>query len=138
MINASIAAANTALIQDLYAAFGRGDLLPTLAAAADPAIEWESYGRREEFPVAGMHRGMKGLQDFFGTLAETVDFSEFTPKEFVAADDKVVALGHYTMKVKKNGREIACNWVHAYTIRDGKVLSFREYTDTALFAAAYR
>jgi uncharacterized protein len=40
--------------------------------------------------------------------------------------------------VKKTGRRIASDWCHVFTVRDGKVAAFREFTDTAQAAAAYR
>ena len=42
------------------------------------------------------------------------------------------------MALPKNGRKIASEWVHIFTIRSGKVATFREFLDTATVAEAYR
>jgi ketosteroid isomerase-like protein len=129
--------ANVALIQSLYAAFGRGDIAAVIAGLA-PDVDWETVGSRTDFPNFGPHRGIGEVQDFFRLVGENEDFSEFTPRELYAAADKVFALGTYRLTVKKTGAPVATEWVHVFTVKDGKVTRFREHTDTAQFAKAYR
>jgi ketosteroid isomerase-like protein len=128
---------DVALVQSLYAAFGRGDL-ETIYAAAAPDIEWEVIGPREKFPLFGMRRGVEGMKGFFKSLNETQEFSAFEPRQLYGAGDKVFALGHYALTMRKGGRSVETDWCHVFTIRDGKVASFREHTDTAQFVEAYR
>ena len=78
------------------------------------------------------------MQEFFKTVAENEEFADFSPREFYAVEDKVFVLGSYRLKLKKNGKPIASEWVHVFTLKDGKVSRFREHTDTAQFAEAYR
>jgi ketosteroid isomerase-like protein len=40
-------------------------------------------------------------------------------------------------RVKSTGLTRACNWAHAFTVRDGKIAGFREYTDTTAMASAF-
>jgi uncharacterized protein len=53
-------------------------------------------------------------------------------------DDKVFVLGHYTWTIRKNGRTADSDFIHIFTVRNGKVVAFLEFTDTAAFAEAYR
>ena len=129
--------ANIAHVQSLYAAFGRGDIA-TIIAGASPDIDWESVGRQTDFPALGPRKGVKEVEDFFRLVAENEDFSDFSPREFYAADDKVFVLGSYRLKIKKTGKPVASEWVHVFTFKNGKVTRFREHTDTAQFAEAYR
>jgi ketosteroid isomerase-like protein len=85
-----------------------------------------------------LRKGPAGVKTFFETVSANLDFSEFSPKEFYGADDRVFVLGHYAMTVKKTGRPLASDWIHIFTIRDGKVTAFREFLDTASAAEAYR
>ena len=128
---------NVGLVRDLYAAFGRGDI-DTILAALAPDVSWESVGRPEDYPVFGPRRGVEAVRDFFRLVAENEDFSDFSPREFLAADDRVFVLGHYEATLRKTGRKIASDWVHVFTLRDGKVSRWREHTDTAQFAEAWR
>ena len=56
--------------------------------------------------------------------------------DFIAQDDKVVVLGFYRWRVKATGRTYSAKWAHVLTLRDGKIVGFTEYTDTAAMAAA--
>ena len=47
-------------------------------------------------------------------------------------------LGHYAATMRKTGRKAASDWVHIFTVRDGKVAAFLEFTDTAEFARAWK
>jgi ketosteroid isomerase-like protein len=129
--------ANVNLIQNLYAAFGRGDIA-TIISAMTPDVEWETVGRPADFPTLGRRRGQVGVQRFFELVAQHFDFSEFSPKEFFATDNVVFVLGHYAMTVKKTEGKAESDWIHIFTIADGKVAKFREFLDTAPFIAAYR
>jgi uncharacterized protein len=129
--------ANIAAVQDLYAAFGRGDIA-TILDACTPDIAWVVSGQKEDFPLFGTRKGKAEVQDFFRLLSETQDFDEFTPRDFYGDRDKVFALGRYAMTLKKNGRKASSEWIHIFTFRGGKVAGFQEFTDTATFAGAYR
>jgi len=71
------------------------------------------------------------------TLARQQDVIHFEPKEFIANDEKVVALGNYEWKVKSTGRTFGSDFAHIFTVRDGKIVRFQEITDSAAAAAAY-
>jgi ketosteroid isomerase-like protein len=132
--------ANISAVQSLYAAFSRGDIA-TLLNACTPDVDWESGGHGEHnegFPVFGRRKGPEAVQEFFQTVAASLEFTEFSPREFYADKDKVFVLGRYAMVMKKSGRSTQADWVHIFTFRGGKVAKFREFTDTANIIAAYR
>ncbi len=129
--------ANVTIVQGLYAAFGRGDIATIIAGLA-PDVDWAVNGPRKDYPLFGTWKGQGEVRKFFDLLAETEDFSEFSPKDFHAVGDLVFVLGHYAGVVKKTGRTFVSDWVHVFTVRGGKVAKFREYTDSAQFVAANR
>jgi ketosteroid isomerase-like protein len=49
-----------------------------------------------------------------------------------------LVLGHERMRVKATARTYEVDWVHAWTLRAGMVVAFREYTDTATIEEALR
>jgi uncharacterized protein len=87
-----MSAANIALVQSLYAAFGRGDIA-TIIAALSANVDWRVNGRPEDYPLFGPRKGPNAVEDFFRRVAEMHDFSEFSPREFHAVDDKVIVIG---------------------------------------------
>ena len=128
---------NVEVVRDAYAAFQAGDMEKLFAAMAEE-IDWESVGRPADFPSLGPRRGKAATGEFFRTVAETPEFHAFSPREFHAVGDIVFVFGSYDVTVRKTGRRVASEWLHAFWVRDGKVFRFREYTDTARFAEAWR
>src|ERR1700741_1244427 len=94
---------NVALVQDMYAAFGRGEV-NTIIDACVPDVAWECVGRTTDYPGFGARKGRSAVKDFFAFNNQNLAFTEFSPKEFYAIDDKVFVIGRYAMTIKKNGR----------------------------------
>lgn len=129
-------AQNTKVVQDAYAAFGRGDVQGILDRL-DEGIVWKGvYGAAAHVPTSGERRGKAQVAEFFKQVGDTVHFSRFEPQEFVAMGNKVVALGHYTANITGGGRFDA-DFAMVFTLRDGKVVAFQEFTDSAGVNAAY-
>ena len=66
------------------------------------------------------------------------DASAFTPRDFHASGDKVFVRGHYAWTIRKTGKSVSTEWLHIFTVHDGKLVNFEEFTDTAQFAEAMR
>jgi ketosteroid isomerase-like protein len=125
---------NIGVVQQGYAAFGRGDI-PGLLSLLDANVEWKTPGSAD-LPTAGLRRGHAQVADFFRTLSELLDFEHFEPQSFLADGDRVVVLGVDRFKVKGgSGKSLTEEWCHVFTVRGGKVIAFMEYIDTAGLAA---
>jgi ketosteroid isomerase-like protein len=137
MSDSAVTKANIQLVQDLYAAYGRGDF-ESVIDECTPDLAWHSGGTSDEFPPFGLRKGPAKLREFFGIVSDVLDFNEFSPREFYADKDKVFVLGHFTFTMKKSGRQAKSDWVHVFTIRNGKVAVFRELMDSHAVVQAYR
>ncbi len=91
-----------------------------------------------DIPFGGRYHGHEQVAQFFATIRETVKAEQFEPQEFIAKGDKVVVLGHERIRVKSNGRTCETDWVHVFTLRNGKVVKIHVYSDTACIVAAFR
>ena len=127
---------NTAIVQKAYSNFKTGNIQALLDQMSD-GVTWQ-LPEVPDVPLAGARTGRDGVKEFFATLARDQDVLEFEPREFVAQRDRVVSLGHYRWRVKDTGREYASDFVHIFTIRDGKIVAFREHFDSAVVARAYQ
>ena len=125
---------NVQVVKDGYAAFGRRDI-PALLSLLAEDIEWHIPGAG--LPLAGTYRGTNEVASFFQNLASDVEISDFVPREFVVEGDRVLVVGWERGKVKATNRPFEADWIMAFTVRDGKIARFREYTDTQAIAAAY-
>jgi len=126
---------NTTLIQNIYAAFGRGDI-PFILDRLAPDVVWRLDGPAI-IPYAGTMVGPSQVARFFDALATTQDEHNLIIDGYVAQGDKVVALGRYTALVKATGKRLSYELAHAWTVRDGKVAHLIHFADTAHIADAY-
>lgn len=122
------------IVKDGYAAFGRGDVPGLLALMAEDVV-WEIPG--PGLPLAGTYRGHEGVASFFQKLGEQTEILEFQPREFLADGNRVLVVGWESFKVKATGRGAQAHWVMSFTVRNGKISAFCEYTDTKAIADAY-
>jgi len=127
---------NTELVQRAYDSFRNGDI-PAVIDSLSEDVQWVT-AEIEGVPVGGTWQGREQVGQFFQTLSEAQEPGQFEPREFVAQDDRVVALGHYARHVKSTGKEWESDFAHVFTVREGKVARFQEYTDTVAIADAFR
>ena len=117
------------IIQEHYSASGRGDLDGMVAAFA-PDIEWTEM---DGFPYAGTYRGVDEIKEkVFGRLGSEWDDYQAVPEELVAADDHVVAFGTYSGTFTATGKAMRARFVHHWTVRNGQIVRFEQFTDTHL------
>ena len=127
---------NTRIVQQAYETFKNGDVAGLLDMYSND-IDWH-LPTVEELPWFGSRKGRDNTAEFFQRLAEAQDSVSFNPKKFIAQGDDVVAMGDYTWRSNATGKEFGGEWAHAWTVRDGKLASFREYADTAAASSAHR
>jgi uncharacterized protein len=127
---------NVKTVQEAYAAFGRGDI-PAILELLSEDVSWTTPGPSDIIPFAGRFDGREGVGRFFAALGGAEAVERFEPGEFIAQGDKVVVLGHYTGRIRANGQADDIEFVHVFTVRDGKITSYRQYNDTAPSIAAY-
>ncbi len=128
---------NTETVQRLFHAFGRGDVGVLMSLLSEDVL-WFLPGPAELVPYAGERHGHAGASDFFQRLGAAVEFEQFEPREFVAQNDKVVALGFERGRVRATGKSFDNPWALVFTVRDGRITEFRGYEDTGAIAAAFR
>jgi uncharacterized protein len=127
---------NLDVVRSIYAAFGRGDL-EAILAPLDPQVSWRTPGGLD-LPTAGLRQGIPAVREFFGLLMNTLDITDFQPRDFLAADDKVVVLGTSREGPKGSGRLVDFRWVHVFTFRNGRIVAFEEPADVSELVAEFR
>ncbi len=127
---------NTALVQKLYEAFGKGDLQTILNHLADD-VDWSLEGP-EIIPFAGKRKGIAQVTGFFEALATTLTDPKLTIEVFVAQGDVVATRGRFGGTVKATGKSLEGPIGHFFTIRNGKVSHLVDFGNTAAMAAAYQ
>jgi len=127
---------NLPTVQEIYEAFGRGDV-PTILSRLAETVEWEYGATSLEVPWLQARRGREGAAAFFSSLA-ALDFKKFTPKTFLEDSGVVVVLLDVEFSVKATGKSVAEeDQVHIWNFNEhGKVSRFRHRVDTQKHALA--
>jgi len=126
----------TQIVQDAYAAFGRGDM-PALLALLSDDIEWTFHGSIG-LAYMGTVRGKPAVARWFGQVAELDGIQALEPREFFAGPDHVTVIGWERTQALPAGGMYETDWIHVFQVRDGKITRFVGCYDTAASAAARR
>ncbi len=83
------------------------------------------------FPYAGTYVGLENVtQNVFSRLgSEWIDY-KFTPEDYIASEDKVVAYGTYTGTYKLTGKPFEARVAHIWKLKDGKIINFEQFVDS--------
>jgi ketosteroid isomerase-like protein len=123
---------NTESVQQIFAAFGRGDV-PYMVSQLAPDIYWNSY-MEPNVPWAGNFSGNNRTPAFFQAIAENVDVLGFQPQEFVAQGDTVITQGTFSCTSKRTQKSATIKWIMVFRFRDGKVYSYEQFDQHGLGA----
>src|SRR5436190_17701335 len=127
----AIKMSNVDLAKDIYTAFGRGDIQAVLALF-HPEIQWREAEGNPYQPDGSAWVGPQAvLEKLFVRLgSEWQGFTVHT-RTFHDAGEHVVMEGRYTGTYKPSGRNLEAQVCHVLRFREGKLLSFQQYVDTA-------
>jgi ketosteroid isomerase-like protein len=126
-------AAIEAMLRDAYAARVRGDVEATVGHFAEDAV-FALAGAKEASPVAMRCTDCESLRT---AMAGLIGAFEFRNHEIVSLIiDGPTAAVHTRVRVRAagTGEEVTTEMVDLITVRDGKIVSFLEFCDTAMAA----
>jgi len=126
---------NVELIRRLYRvgeAMNLDDLLTALPELipqfADPEIEWiESPSRIDR----RTYRGYEGVREAMQHWLEDFEEYSYEPQEIVDCGDDVLVIAREEGQGAASGVPVTAESYQLFTIRDGKVLRFRSFSDRA-------
>lgn len=122
---------NGVVISGVYEAFGTGNI-PAVLGAFDENISWTEA---EGFMYGGTYVGPNAvLENVFMRLGTEWEGFSAVPHQIIDGGDSVVGLGTYSGKYLKTGKSMSVPFAHVWTLRDGKIVKFVQYTDTLVIA----
>ena len=129
------AEANVQLVQEIYEAFGKGDLEFIVNSVTDD-VDWGEEAAGDDAPWWGRRTGKDGVSEFFAKLGEAVEVTEFSPESFTANDnDEVMARVRYAYRGRASGKDAAPGYIqHYFRLQDGKVAYWGGSSDTLIAA----
>ena len=128
-------AANLALIKSLYSPaldwrHGR------MAELFSDDVEAVYNGSPDQIPFAGVAHGPEAAIALLARIRDYAVVHKLDPQKFVTGGDDVVVFGHAEGEGKATGRPFSVNWVQAWTVKNGRIISVHYYNDTAALQAA--
>jgi uncharacterized protein len=129
---------NIQIVQQIYAAFGQGDVPAIMNYISDDLRHFGIVSERQLVPWHIQATKKADVPRFFQALAESAEFTRFEPRDFAAGGDTVYCTVSADLTLKKNGKKITEDHiVHRFTFKDGKVVEWFGTEDTAKINAAY-
>jgi ketosteroid isomerase-like protein len=118
---------NSDIVRALYDSFATGDV-PGVLGTLHQNVCWTEA---EGFPYGGTYIGPNAvLENVFMKLGSEWEGFSAVPDHFVSESDMVVALGNYSGKFNATGRDMNVPFAHVWTLSDGKIIKFTQFTDT--------
>jgi ketosteroid isomerase-like protein len=123
------------VVQSFYEAISRGDV-GTVLGLMDPQVEWneaENFLYADRSPYIGADQILNGV--FMRLMSEWEGFKAI-PEQFIGMGEIVAVTGRYHGTYRETGKSVSAQLVHVYTVKNGKLAKFQQYTDTAQFRDA--
>jgi ketosteroid isomerase-like protein len=120
-----VQSANVAVVRRAVESFNRRDL-DAVMRDSDPDVEVDwSRSRGVE---AGVYRGHREVQDFWGTFLDVFESVTVIPDEFMEHGEHVV-MPNRSVMAGRQGITVEAHSVAVATLRDGHILRWRLYHD---------
>jgi ketosteroid isomerase-like protein len=126
---------NVASVQQLYADFAKGDIEAVLAAF-DERIEWfEAEGNPYWEDAPNIVGPQQVVEHVFARIPQDYDGFTIHLNRVVGLGDTVLAEVRYTATGTATGLPLDAQVAHVWDFKDGKVVRWQQYADTAQIRA---
>jgi len=127
------------VVGELYACFGRGDV-PGILELVDPDVDWSlqvDAPGAELVPMFRNGRGHEAVLHYFSGVAQ-MEIHAFEPHAFHVAGDTVLVEIRTDFTHRGTGKRGRFDELHHWIVRDGRVVRYRPFVDTATFIEVHR
>jgi ketosteroid isomerase-like protein len=121
----SAMAENVELVRGAYAAFGRGEIA-AIIEMLDDSVRWSSPAT---LPQGGDFTGKDGAMRFFEGVGAAWQVLKVDLESLGEIDSGLVVAVVQGSGSLRKGEPAQYGAVHAFTVKDGKITSFREFVD---------
>ncbi len=118
---------NVPNIMNIFQLFGKGDI-PGLIGALDENIEWDS--KLNPMFKGRVYNGQKDVYNFFGSLKESAQITNFLPLNFFEKGNEVNVLGLFEYTRLSDSKKFQVKWTMVFRIKNGKPDRFVEFFET--------
>lgn len=127
-------ARNVAILQEAYRRWcdSRGGSVDHWMSICDDGIEFGTIAQRETaVPYMVAYSRRDELRGYFEGITRDWEMVDYAAEHFVAQGDRVVMLGRCSWRAKATGQVVSTPKADSFRMRDGKIVEYFEYFDTA-------
>ncbi|HEX8529970.1 MAG TPA: nuclear transport factor 2 family protein [Cytophagales bacterium] len=94
-----------------------------------PKLEWQVL---DYWPAGGVYHSRQAVVDaFFPQLLSHFSHYETVPEHYYPSGETVLVKGVYAGTGKRTGKAFRSDFVHSWSVQDGRLIGFRQVADTA-------
>ena len=121
--------------QEWHSTLG-GSVQTWLDLLADDVAMRSPGGSAPALDFAKPRQGKAEAEQYFASVLAAWEMVHFTPEVFIAEADRVVVISRVAFKYRETGKVVDSPKADVFRFRDGKVIEFTEFFDTAAALAA--
>jgi hypothetical protein len=122
---------NVEIIRDLYERYTMGDGAECVLDSLAEDVVWRSVGPPSRLPFTRSRHGRDGVRAYFRALNQDWEMISYKVNELIGQRDRVVALADACFCHRKTGKLVATAKADVFRLRDGRIVDFCEFFDTA-------
>lgn len=126
---------NIKLAERAYETFTTGDAESFVNLFSED-VSWNAP-EIENLPLQMKFSGRDKLAAVLSEHGKHEEYLKMEPTEFIAQGDKVVVLGNLVARSKQTNNQYETDFVHVFTVKDGKFVAFLEFLDNAAAGRAH-
>ncbi len=130
---------NIRIVKDLFDAYSREDV-STIMSLLSEKVDWQSPATRtvvKETPWSKPRHSPAEVSVFFSEIMNKLKIDDMFYSNIIADGDTVLVEGTTRGSAIATGCFFKSDWTMSFTLRDGKIVRFRHYYDTAEIVAAF-
>jgi hypothetical protein len=126
---------NLSTVQQIYAAFGQGDI-PAILDHLDDNVQWEAWAdnsaQKAGVPWMSPRQGKVGALAFFQYIGATLQIKDFQVLSIMDGGDQIAVEFVIEADVPSTGGHFRDEEIHLWTFNEaGRVVRLRHYLDSA-------
>ncbi|WP_417476086.1 nuclear transport factor 2 family protein [Leisingera sp.] len=126
-------------VTDFFSALRQEGIEAALEYVADDAtfVAVLNDDFKKFLPMYGEFRGKSGARAFLNSLAENFDTQEFTVHKMISEGEFAALWGRFHHRIRSTGKDFRSDWALTCEIRNGKIVHYQFYEDTAALEDAF-
>lgn len=125
------------VLKGFFEAFGKGDADGVINSFhPDSLIVAVHKGERKDYQLYGSYSGKEGAKAFVTNLGKNFDTKAFSVEHVVGEGNVAYASGAFVHNIRTTGKPYASDWALKILVKDGKILEYHFYEDSARFVEA--